>query len=125
MRMTSTANRTKPTHSLATRIVLVVVPAALLAVGAFAMGTMQGDLRPAASDAEIARWSFATTVEIVAFSILTLALVLAVVESFAWRQGMRLKRAIISILLILGVGAFVFVVAWLIGLQFFALPTTM
>lgn len=122
--METTRDLSAPKHSGLVRMALVAIPAALLAVSAFAMGTMQGDLRPAASDPEITRWAFATVAQTAAFSVLILALATAVVESLRARRGARFKRAAVSALYILGVCAAVFVAAWLIGLHFFALPTT-
>lgn len=121
---TSTTTVTKPRLALLTRVLLVTIPAILLAVSAFDMGTMQGDLRPAASDIEIERWNFATAAQTIAFVVFALALVLSMVDSLRWPRESRMRRAATTILLVILVGAAVFIAAWMVGLQHFAIPTT-
>ncbi|MGV2982061.1 hypothetical protein ACNPNP_00025 [Microbacterium sp. AGC85] len=114
----------KPALALITRVLLITIPAVLLAVSAFAMGTMQGDLRPAASNIEIERWNFATAAQSIAFGVLALALVLSIVDSLRWPRGSRMRRAAMTILLVILVGALVFIASWMVGLQYCAIPTT-
>lgn len=123
--MTAVHRTTKrPRLALFTRVLLVAIPAVFLAVSAFAMGTMQGDLRPAASDIEIERWNFATAAQTIAFGVFALALVLSVVESLRWPRDSRMRRAATTILLVIFVGTAVFIAAWMVGLQHFAILTT-
>lgn len=122
--MTTAKTTTKPGLALVTQMLLVTIPAILLAVSAFAMGTMEGDLRPAASDAEIERWEFATTVQTIAFGVFALALILSLIDSFRWPRGWRMRRAATTIMLVILVGGGVFVAAWMVGLQNFAITTT-
>lgn len=79
--MTTVHRTTSPRLARITRVLLVAIPAMFLAVSAFAMGTTQGDLRPAASDIEIERWNFATAAQTIAFGVFALVLVLSVVDS--------------------------------------------
>lgn len=122
--MTNTELNARPRLALTTQSLLVIIPSAFLAVSAFAMGTMQGDLRPAASDIEIERWSFATTAQTVAFGAFALALVLSLADAIRWPRGSRMRRAATTILLVIVASAVVFAAAWLVGLQYFVVPTT-
>ncbi|MFJ2543059.1 hypothetical protein [Microbacterium sp. NPDC087589] len=122
--MTTSTTAIKPRLTNLTRVLLVIVPATLLGVSAFAMGTMQGDLRPAASEVEIERWNFATAAQTIAFGVFALALVLSVVDSFRWPRDSRMRRAATTILLVILVGAAVFIAAWMVGLRYFVIPTT-
>ncbi|MGV2984415.1 hypothetical protein ACNPNP_12000 [Microbacterium sp. AGC85] len=121
---TTEATTTKPKLALITRALLIPIPAALLAVSPLAMGTMQGDPRPAASSIEVERWNFATTAETVAFGTFALSLTPSLLESFRWPRDSRMRCVATTILLVVVVGAIVFIACWMVGLQFFAIPAT-
>lgn len=113
--------------SLMVTVLIAIASAVVLAIGAFMLGSVQGEIRPAASDREIAIYDQGDSLSQIGLALLGIGalgiLVRAVVRDRLDKSRTTVVVHDISvfalIVVVLCIGA------WMVGKTFFAIPTTM
>lgn len=113
--------------SLMLTVLIAIASAVVLAIGAFMLGSVQGEIRPAASDQEIAIYEQGDSLVQIGLVVLVLGALGTLVRALV-RDRVDKSRPVVVVhdIVIFTVVLVAFCVgAWMTGKTFFAIPTTM
>lgn len=105
---------------------IAVASVLVLAVGAFMLGSVQGELRPAASDDEIAIYEQGLSFGRIGIALLAAGVICMLARASLRRAWGRPRVAVIvhDVVLFTMTASIFLVGAWMIGKTFFSIPTT-